>query len=358
MNYIVLNGKNSTFVHGLMILELPPITKAKKRTQVTEIDGVDGDRVTTLGYAAYNKKIRIGLHGNYDVDDVLAYFNSSGIVTFSNEPDKYYRYEVIEQIDLEKLIRFKKATVTFHVQPFKYSNVEQLKDKDFNYLSMLYHTEEKQGLILESNEKTFTIKGTATGETEFYIPIDPITLNPDNYTLSATADGTNPEQAKIRLIHNTPINSNTFGGYQKTLQNGTVSIMQAVNDEKSYNYLWLKIAANATVDFTASIELTGTNKEVTVMNVGNIESKPTLTIYGSGTIYVSLNDVSVFRIDLGNEEYIIIDTEAFEAYKGDYLKNRLVTGDYDAFSLRVGNNKISFYGNVTKFDIVNYSRWC
>ena len=358
MNYIILNGKNSTLVHGLMILELPPITKSKKRTQVTEIDGVDGDRITDLGYSAYNKKIRIGLHGNYDVDDVLSYFNSSGVVTFSNEPDKYYKYEVIEQIDLEKLIRFRKATVTFHVQPFKYSNIEQLKNKDFNFLSLIQHTESKQGLELESNGKTFKISGTATSNAEFYIPINPITLDPDNYTLSATANGQNTEHGKIRLIHNTPINSNTFGGYQKTLQNGTVFIEQTVNDEKSYNYLWLKIDANATVDFTVSLELTGSNKEVVVMNVGNIESKPTLTIYGSGTIYVSLNDITVFRIDLGNEEYIVIDTESLEAYKGDYLKNRLVTGDYDLFKLRIGNNKIQFYGNVTKFDIVNYSRWC
>ena len=39
---------------------------------------------------------------------------------FSNEPDKYYRYRVLAQIDFEKLIRFRTATVTFHVQPYKY----------------------------------------------------------------------------------------------------------------------------------------------------------------------------------------------------------------------------------------------
>ena len=39
------------------------------------------------------------------------------------------------------------------------------------------------------------------------------------------------------------------------------------------------------------------------------------------------------------------------------LKNRMVTGDYDDFVLRSGNNTISFTGSVTQILINNYSRW-
>lgn len=126
-NYIILNGVHSDTITGLLISNLPPITKPKQRTQIEEIDGRDGDIVTNLGYSAYDKEIEIGLYGNFDIDDVVEYFNGKGTVTFSNEEDKYYYYEIIGQIDYDRLIRFKKATVKMHVQPFKYSNVEGIR---------------------------------------------------------------------------------------------------------------------------------------------------------------------------------------------------------------------------------------
>ena len=138
-NYIELNGVNSQTIQGLLIQELPPITKPKIRTQVEEIDGRDGSIITELGYSAYNKSIVIGLYGDFDIDQVISYFNSSGTVTFSNESDKYYNYNIIEQIDFERLIRFRQATVQMNVQPFKYS--------------------------LDDNSKTFTI----TNETSIEI---------------------------------------------------------------------------------------------------------------------------------------------------------------------------------------------
>jgi phage-related protein len=94
------------------------------RTSVEEIDGRDGDIVTTLGYSAYDKEMTIGLYGEYDIDDVIDFFNVSGTITFSNEPDKYYNFALYEAIDFERLIRFRTAKVKIHVQPFKYSESE------------------------------------------------------------------------------------------------------------------------------------------------------------------------------------------------------------------------------------------
>ena len=132
--YIVLNDVSSLTIQGLIISSLPPITKPKIRTTIEEIDGRDGDIVTALGYGAYNKTIEIGLSYNYNIDDIIQYFNSSGKVVFSNEPEKYYNYAIYDQIDFEKLIRFKTATVNFHVQPFKYSDVD--KEKTFNFTTV------------------------------------------------------------------------------------------------------------------------------------------------------------------------------------------------------------------------------
>lgn len=126
-NYIILNGKDSRYIGGLLVQELPSISKPKIRTEVEEIDGRDGDLVTPLGYSAYDKEMKIGLYGNYRIDDIISYFDSSGKVTFSNEIDKYYNYQILEQIDFERLVRFRTATVKFHVQPFKYSRVETKK---------------------------------------------------------------------------------------------------------------------------------------------------------------------------------------------------------------------------------------
>lgn len=126
-NYIELNGISSNDITGLLIQELPPISKPLIRTQIDEIDGRDGDIVTKLGYSAYDKTLQIGLYGDFDIDQVISFFNSEGQVIFSNEPDKYYNYQILEQIDFERLIRFRTASVVMHVQPFKYSSVETTK---------------------------------------------------------------------------------------------------------------------------------------------------------------------------------------------------------------------------------------
>lgn len=127
-NYIILNNKNSQEIRGLIIQELPSISKPLRKTIIEEIDGKDGDIITDLGFSAYDKTLQIGLSYNYDIDEVINFFDSKGKVTFSNEMDKYYNYQIIEQIDFERLLRFRTATVVMHVQPFKYSCVESKKE--------------------------------------------------------------------------------------------------------------------------------------------------------------------------------------------------------------------------------------
>lgn len=234
-NTITLNGTNSTEITGLLIQSLPPVSKPAVRTLVEEIDGRDGDVVTALGYAAYDKEITIGLYGNFEIDQVIEYFASEGTVTFSNEPDKVYSYAIYNQIDFERLIRFRTATVTLHVQPFKYS-VDELP--------------------------------------------------------------------------------------------------------KTYN--------------------SNQSQSVTIRNNGNVYSRPTMALRGSGIISLSLNGSQLFQITFpdGVAE-ITIDTNAMEAYSGtlDTLMNRYVDGDYDNFKLNIGANSISWTGDLTSLTIWNYSRW-
>lgn len=153
--YIIINGRNSQDIEGLLISTLPPITKPLKRISKEEISGMDGDIITELGYSAYDKQITIGLTYNYNIDDVISYFDSIGIITFSNEPDKYYKFAIYEQIDFEKLIKFKTATVTIHVQPFKYSSVD--KEKVFDAENNTEFTVRNNGNIY--SKPTIAIEG-------------------------------------------------------------------------------------------------------------------------------------------------------------------------------------------------------
>lgn len=232
-DYIILNGTSSQTISGLLIQNLPPISKPKQRVEVEEIDGRDGDIITYLGYGAYDKEFEIGLYGSFDIDEIISYFNSEGTVIFSNEPDKYYNYQIIEQIDFDKLIRYRTATVKMHMQPFKYS--------------------------AEDNQKVFSNTG---GETS-----------------------------------------------------------------------------------------------ISIRNVGNIYSRPIITITGSGSIDLYLNGNQLFSINMGNYTSITIDTNLMNAYNGSTLLNRNVTGSYDNFKLNVGNNTISWSGTITQIEIDNYSRW-
>lgn len=197
-NYIILNGQNSNEITGLLIQSLPPISKPKIRANIEEIDGRDGDIITKLGYSAYNKEITIGLYGDYDVDQVISYFtnNQSGKVTFSNEPDKYYNYEIVEQIDFERLMRFKTAKVQMHIQPFKYSNIETTKNFTItsqtsinitntgNYISKPVIKITGTGTINLSlnNEQLFVIN---LGDTSTQIALDINNMNAYNPTTQA-----------------------------------------------------------------------------------------------------------------------------------------------------------------------------
>lgn len=123
--HVIINGVSSETLQGVQVLSLPPITKPRMRTSVAVIDGRPGDIVTRLGYEAYNRKIQILLHHDYDIDAISAFFNTSGKIIFSNEPDMEYEFETIDAFSFERAVRYKTADITFHVQPYKLSATEE-----------------------------------------------------------------------------------------------------------------------------------------------------------------------------------------------------------------------------------------
>lgn len=228
MNTVTLNGVNSTMYAGLLIQELPAITRPKMRVQQTTVDGRSGDIITDLGYDSYDRELRVGLHGCFDIDAIISFFSGKGEAIFSNEPEKIYNYQFIEKVDYTRLLKYKTAKIKMHVQPYKHSSVD-----------------------------------------------------------------------------------------------GTV---------------------------------VGTSGSVEVYNSGNIDSAPTLDIVGTGTVQVSVPG-GAFQVDMSNDLEVIVDTEKLEAYYGNALKNRLVTGNLKQFRLKPGMNTIEWTGSVTEIGISRYSRW-
>lgn len=158
MAYFIWHNIDSRDVKGLIVTELPPITKPKMRTQVLTLDGRDGSIITPLGFEAYKKKIKIGLTKGYDINNLIEWFTGAGQIIFSNEEDKYYNAQITENIDFEKLLRFKTATITFEVQPFKYSTTERSKIFDTAGLQSIKITNAGN----YTAKPTVTINGTGT----------------------------------------------------------------------------------------------------------------------------------------------------------------------------------------------------
>lgn len=231
MSKINWKGINSDTITGLIISELPPISKPKMKTTITKIDGRDGDIIEELGYESYTKSIKVGLSKNYNIDEVIKYFTGSGDLIMSNEPDKAYKCQIIEKVDYNKLLRFKTATVKFYTQPFKYKKDEPK-----------------------------------------------VILNIDGET------------------------------------------------------------------------------SMTVDNIGLEKSKPIIKLTGSGTVAIQLNGATVFNyIFPENETEVIVDSIQEEAYLNGFYKNRNMTGEFPI--LEVGENTISWSGNLTKIEIEPKSRW-
>lgn len=86
-------------------------------------------------------------------------------------------------------------------------------------------------------------------------------------------------------------------------------------------------------------------------NFGTYESKPLFKIYGSGNITININGIS-FSVN-NMVDYVVIDSEIKECYKGNLNFGKNMTGNYPVFS--VGKNIITWSGSVTKIEII--PRW-
>ena len=205
MNTIIWKGIPSEKIEGLLICELPPISKPPLRVKETTVDGRDGSIIEELGYSSYDKTITIGLRGNYDINKVIKYFTGEGEIIFSNEPDKVYTAKVIDHIDYNRLMRFRTAVVTFRVQPFKHKYNEAYKEAQTA-------TAEGASVVVTGganvNLKAFSIYGKTTqdGTPTPDAPVDLVSLCADG-TISVAVNDTEVVFAVADGLRGIPVSS-------------------------------------------------------------------------------------------------------------------------------------------------------
>lgn len=121
MNYFTFGNFDSRNHDKIVVESLPPISSSPIRYTQIQIDGRDGDVIERNGRAAYEKNVVFGTTPGVDIDLILSQLNGSGNLVLSNEPDKYYKAEVLDAVVFEKYGRFKKCACKFHTQPYKYA---------------------------------------------------------------------------------------------------------------------------------------------------------------------------------------------------------------------------------------------
>lgn len=344
----------STDITGFLIASLPPITRPKKRTLVEEIDGRDGDIITELGYSAYNKPLGIGMYGDYDFQTILDYFPHEGEIIFSNEPDKYYEFQIVDDINLERVIAFKKGVVNLHVQPYKYSVVDRAKTLNLMFLSLRDYKRTVSGVTTTIKDNKLTISGKADNLVELYIPLNIINIPEGSYKLVWGGKGTGSATVEAGVIKDTT--STIFGG--ELMKLNTQKTITVSGDTQTYNHLYIKIPTGTTVSLTAEPYIERTNVAMPIHNLGNVPSAPIIKIYGSGTINLIINGDPVCNINLPSQyDYIVLDARRRNAYHEDTFLNRYIICDFDNLMLPSGINTIGWTGNVSQVEIDEYSRW-
>ena len=106
---------------GIVIEKIDWFKKPQRRNDVKLINGVHGGMIVEYGYSPMVVTMNVGLTDMAKLDEVMALLDGAGILTFSGDSGKYRNANVLEQVDYDKLLRFRKASIDFFIaDPFRY----------------------------------------------------------------------------------------------------------------------------------------------------------------------------------------------------------------------------------------------
>ncbi len=90
-----------------------------------------------------------------------------------------------------------------------------------------------------------------------------------------------------------------------------------------------------------------------LFNIGTFEAEPIITIFGAGNITLYANNQSISLKGIAGS--ITIDSEMQNAYNGAASMNNKMQGEFPILSL--GENYITWLGNITRLEIQPNWRW-
>ena len=283
--YVIINGESSLDIQGLAIESLPAISKPLMRSKREEIDGRNGDIITQLGFSAYDKTLKIGLWGNYDIDEIISYFNQDGIITFSNEPDMYYNFTILNRIDfINQLEAFRKATITIHCQPFKY------KEEETEELEII--TKEVSGTDISVNDAVdgamnITLKGNTSqvqlsGKNKLPLTNQSFSIGSLNYSVSnGILQATGNRSAEVQKTY-----SSFKNNFATTLPAGTYKVNFSESGTKTgtMNFFIMKYSDDSEIKRIQTTYDTFTLSEETQIYLGIYSYQLSIT----GTLEVKI----------------------------------------------------------------------
>lgn len=222
--------------YDIVVTSLPPIVKPPQRFETITIEGKDGDITNILGYSSYVKKIGIAFkhEEQYGIcheklDTISNWLNGSGKIIFSNESDRYYEGIILNQIDYEKAIRFRTASIDIKVQPYKYDIRENRLVKTESFI--VYNMSKVDQLPVI----------TIVGSGQIHLLLNDNEICQINIEDRITLDSEKQEAYKDNV--NTLMNRNMYGdfikipyGKSKISWYGTGTVQQM---ELSYRRRWL-----------------------------------------------------------------------------------------------------------------------
>lgn len=312
MNKLIWKGIDSSTIKGLLICELPPITKPKMRVQETVVDGVDGSIIEELGYESYDKTIKIGLTYDFDIDEVIKYFSGEGEVVFSNEPDKYYKASILNRIDYERLLRFREATVKFRVQPFKYQ-----------------YQEEK--LVA----KTGSIEGTEIKVSD----VKAIQLQIDG---ESTQDGTPTPNTPVEIKsvgYENLFDKDNYLTIDVFINASTYAIQNSTNSQKS---AYIKVKPNtkyyiSDFNFNAAIVV---GAFTDIPKIGDITTNYVIKSTTMTDLMITTGDNDKYLVFMISNATTTTDTSKMQIVKGSKKKAYIPYGKYGIEVETVGKNRL------------------
>uniref|UniRef100_UPI0035A0A7A2 distal tail protein Dit n=1 Tax=Jeotgalibaca porci TaxID=1868793 RepID=UPI0035A0A7A2 len=138
-------------------------------------------------------------------------------------------------------------------------------------------------------------------------------------------------------------------GYRVITQ---LNIKDATNDLKGYADFVINLETEPFWYENAGVE-TITSGTTTIANPSVIETGVVMTVYGTGTCRVRVNDNQMVFMDV--QDFVIVDGLRGIAHKHDASQDNKMSGRYPVFL--PGNNEIEVGGAITRVEIEKRWSW-